>query len=119
LYECLFLLHFLSGEVTYKGNNIDILFLGNDAVLPTKAMNKNYITDFGVLRSMGDRLVGNLARNIGAGSGTEVDKDGSNGMYFGFCYLSYWSLFVANCVQIPMLVIKPTRMRMGMLLGWE
>ncbi|KAL4904321.1 fungal chitosanase of glycosyl hydrolase group 75-domain-containing protein [Aspergillus multicolor] len=50
-------------DVTY------ILFIGPNAVLPNTAMNDNYITDFGVLRAMGDELVNSLVRNIGLGGG--------------------------------------------------
>ncbi|GKZ68961.1 hypothetical protein AnigIFM60653_011609 [Aspergillus niger] len=46
-------------DVTY------IVFTGDDAVLPSSALNKNYITNFSTLRSMGDKLVGALASNLG------------------------------------------------------
>ncbi|KAF8336588.1 fungal chitosanase of glycosyl hydrolase group 75-domain-containing protein [Cantharellus anzutake] len=48
-----------SADVTY------IVFLGQDAVLPPSAINKNYITDFGKLRSMGDSLMKALVNNAG------------------------------------------------------
>ncbi|KAJ5627048.1 hypothetical protein N7528_004475 [Penicillium herquei] len=46
-------------DVTY------ILFLGNNTVLPSSALNKNYITNFTTLRSMGDKLIDVLAKNLG------------------------------------------------------
>ncbi|KAL4952722.1 fungal chitosanase [Aspergillus filifer] len=46
-------------DVTY------IVFLGQQAVLPNTAINNHYVTDFGTLHSMGDRLVSALAANIG------------------------------------------------------
>ncbi|KAL4867789.1 fungal chitosanase of glycosyl hydrolase group 75-domain-containing protein [Aspergillus spectabilis] len=74
----------LNGNVGHDAKDVTyILFLGNEAVLPTSAINKNYITDFGVLRSMGDELVGKLARNIGAGTGTGMDKDDGNTNHSG------------------------------------
>ncbi|KAL4819752.1 fungal chitosanase of glycosyl hydrolase group 75-domain-containing protein [Aspergillus spinulosporus] len=48
---------------------LDIVFLGEDAVLPASAMNDRYITDFDTLRAKGDALVNALASNIGLGSG--------------------------------------------------
>ncbi|KAJ5702227.1 hypothetical protein N7488_009775 [Penicillium malachiteum] len=45
-------------DVTY------ILFLGNNTVLPSSALNKNYITNFTTLRSMGDKLIGDLTKNL-------------------------------------------------------
>ncbi|RDW92923.1 glycoside hydrolase family 75 protein [Aspergillus mulundensis] len=64
----------LSGAAGHSDQDVTyILFLGPNAVLPGTAMNDNYITDFGALRSMGDKLVNSLVRNIGLGGG-----DGSN-----------------------------------------
>jgi chitosanase len=51
----------------------DIVFTGKDAVLPSSALNKNYITNFTTLRSMGDKLVNALASNLGL-SGTPPTK---------------------------------------------
>lgn len=52
----------------------DILFTGNDAVLPSSALSNNYITNFSTLRSMGDNLMAALAKNLklsgGSGSPT-------------------------------------------------
>lgn len=48
----------------------DILFTGKNSVLPSSALNKNYITNFSTLRSMGDKLVNALASNLGLGSST-------------------------------------------------
>ncbi|CAG8061968.1 unnamed protein product [Penicillium olsonii] len=48
-----------AADVTY------IVFTGAESVLPGSALNKNYITNFSTLRSMGDRLVNALAKNLG------------------------------------------------------
>ncbi|KAI9036564.1 glycoside hydrolase family 75 protein [Aspergillus affinis] len=45
-------------DVTY------IVFTGKDAVLSSSAMNENYITNFGTLRSMGNKLVSDLASSL-------------------------------------------------------
>ncbi|KAL3450373.1 fungal chitosanase of glycosyl hydrolase group 75-domain-containing protein [Aspergillus insuetus] len=45
-------------DVTY------ILFTGSNAVLPPSAVNEHYITDFGTLKFMGDRLVNALLVNL-------------------------------------------------------
>ncbi|CEO60467.1 Putative Chitosanase preproprotein [Penicillium brasilianum] len=50
-------------DVTY------ILFTGNDAVLPSSALSKNYVTNFSTLRSMGDKLITALAKNLKLVSG--------------------------------------------------
>ncbi|EAW13238.1 glycoside hydrolase family 75 protein [Aspergillus clavatus NRRL 1] len=50
-------------DVTY------IFFTGKDSVLPSSAVNKNYITDFTKLRSMGDSLVNAFASQLGISSG--------------------------------------------------
>ncbi|EPS33771.1 putative chitosanase [Penicillium oxalicum 114-2] len=50
-------------DVTY------IMFTGSDAVLPKSALNKNYITNFSTLRSMGDKLMTALAKNLNLISG--------------------------------------------------
>ncbi|KNG87365.1 fungal chitosanase [Aspergillus nomiae NRRL 13137] len=52
-----------AADVTY------IVFTGDNAVLPSSALNKNYITNFDTLRSMGDSLVGALAKNLNLGGG--------------------------------------------------
>ncbi|GMF91582.1 unnamed protein product [Aspergillus oryzae] len=52
-----------AADVTY------IVFTGDKAVLPSSALNKNYITNFDTLRSMGDSLVGALAKNLNLGGG--------------------------------------------------
>ncbi|KAF9239235.1 CAZyme family GH75 [Penicillium roqueforti] len=46
-------------DVTY------IIFTGNNSVLPSSALNTSYVTNFSILRSMGDRLVTSLAQNLG------------------------------------------------------
>ncbi|KAJ5453105.1 Fungal chitosanase [Penicillium cf. griseofulvum] len=50
-------------DVTY------ILFTGSDSVLPSSALNKNYVTNFTTLRSMGDKLMTALAKNLKLGGG--------------------------------------------------
>ncbi|KAJ5805961.1 uncharacterized protein N7503_003563 [Penicillium pulvis] len=55
-----------SVDVTY------ILFTGKDSVLPSSALNKNYITNFSTLRSMGDNLMSSLARDLGLSGGSET-----------------------------------------------
>ncbi|KAJ5686358.1 hypothetical protein N7536_008977 [Penicillium majusculum] len=45
-------------DVTY------ILFTGDDAVLPKSALTKNYVTNFTTLRSMGNKLMTALAKNL-------------------------------------------------------
>ena len=47
----------------------DILFTGSDAVLPSSALNKNYVTNFSTLRAMGDKLITALAKNLNLVSG--------------------------------------------------
>ncbi|CBF73882.1 uncharacterized protein ANIA_11051 [Aspergillus nidulans FGSC A4] len=64
---CIFLLQ--SPEALALTAKLDIVFLGEDAVLPASAMNDKYITDFDTLRAMGDELVNALVSNIGLGSG--------------------------------------------------
>ncbi|KAJ5506381.1 Fungal chitosanase [Penicillium expansum] len=55
-------------DVTY------IVFAGANAVLPSSALNKNYVTNFTTLRALGDKLVTALAKNLklsgGSGSGS-------------------------------------------------
>ncbi|KAF9884410.1 hypothetical protein FE257_001810 [Aspergillus nanangensis] len=50
-------------DVTY------ILFTGDDSVLPSSALNENYVTNFDTLRSMGDKLVNALVSNLGLSGG--------------------------------------------------
>ncbi|KAE8416053.1 fungal chitosanase of glycosyl hydrolase group 75-domain-containing protein [Aspergillus pseudocaelatus] len=54
-----------SKDITY------ILFTGKGAVLPDNAMDKTYITDFGTLRTMGDKLVRALASNVDTSTSSE------------------------------------------------
>lgn len=60
---------FQSPEALALTAKLDIVFLGEDAVLPASAMNDKYITDFDTLRAMGDELVNALVSNIRLGSG--------------------------------------------------
>ncbi|CAP80409.1 hypothetical protein E8E15_009838 [Penicillium rubens] len=64
-------------DVTY------ILFTGDDSVLPNSALNKNYVTNFTTLRSMGDKLMTALAKNLklvvdGGDGGSPTTTAGSN-----------------------------------------
>lgn len=43
----------------------DIVFTGDDAVLPKSAINKNYVTDFDTLKSMGDEFMTDLVKSLG------------------------------------------------------
>ena len=43
----------------------DILFTSNNSVLPSSALNTSYVNNFSILRSMGDKLVTSLAKNLG------------------------------------------------------
>lgn len=50
--------------------SIDIVFTGDDAVLPKSAINNNYVTDFDTLKSMGDEFMADLVNSLGlSGSG--------------------------------------------------
>ncbi|OOF92028.1 glycoside hydrolase family 75 protein [Aspergillus carbonarius ITEM 5010] len=63
-------------DVTY------IVFTGDDAVLPSSALNNNYVTNFSTLRAMGDKLVSALAANLGlsgSSSGSGSSGSGSSG----------------------------------------
>ncbi|KAJ5594925.1 uncharacterized protein N7459_001133 [Penicillium hispanicum] len=60
-----------SVDVTY------ILFTGDDAVLPSSALNDNYITNFSTLRSMGDQLMASLAKNLNLASGGSTGSSSS------------------------------------------
>lgn len=62
-------------DVTY------ILYAGPEAVLPSSAHNDKYITDFDMLRSMGDHLTTSLSANLGIsplspGSSSDNDREG-------------------------------------------
>ncbi|PYH97196.1 Chitosanase-domain-containing protein [Aspergillus ellipticus CBS 707.79] len=48
----------VDADVTY------IVFTGKDAVLPSSALGKTYLTNFSTLRAMGDKLVGALVSNL-------------------------------------------------------
>ncbi|KAL2788801.1 fungal chitosanase of glycosyl hydrolase group 75-domain-containing protein, partial [Aspergillus keveii] len=58
-------------DVTY------ILFTGQNAVLPPSAVNEHYITDFGTLKFMGDRLVNALLVNLRLPGTTPSEDSGS------------------------------------------
>lgn len=45
--------------------DVDIVFTGKDAVMPSSALSETYITSFSTLKSMGDEFVGALASSIG------------------------------------------------------
>ncbi|RAH46649.1 glycoside hydrolase family 75 protein [Aspergillus brunneoviolaceus CBS 621.78] len=58
----------LSGDKGHTAADVTyIVFTGKDAVLPSSALGKNYITNFTTLRSMGDKLMGALASKLGLG----------------------------------------------------
>lgn len=64
----------LNGNSGHENSDVAyILFIGKDAVLPSHALNRNYVTNFGTLRSMGDKLITALANNL------EIDAVDSNG----------------------------------------
>ncbi|KAJ5190914.1 uncharacterized protein N7498_009899 [Penicillium cinerascens] len=61
----------LNGNDGHDGVDVTyILFTGNDAVLPSSALNNNYITNFSTLQSMGDSLMAALANNLNLSGGS-------------------------------------------------
>lgn len=46
-------------------------------MLPKSALNKNYVTNFTTLRSMGDKLVTALAKNLKLSGGSDGDSSPS------------------------------------------
>ena len=44
---------------------IDIIFTGDDAVLPDSAIGNNYLTDFATLTSMGNSFMADLVDELG------------------------------------------------------
>ncbi|KAK5798044.1 hypothetical protein VI817_004335 [Penicillium citrinum] len=69
----------VNADVTY------ILFTGKDAVLPSSALNKNYVTNFSTLRSMGDKLITALAKKLNLGSGGSTTTTSSGSQPTGSC----------------------------------
>ncbi|KAJ5168561.1 uncharacterized protein N7482_004155 [Penicillium canariense] len=60
----------LNGNSGHGGVDVTyILFTGDDAVLPSSALSKNYVTNFSTLRSMGDKLITALAQNLNLAAG--------------------------------------------------
>lgn len=63
---------------------IDIVFTGDDAVLPDSAINNNYVTDFDTLKSMGDEfmtdLVSSLNLSLNGGNSTSGTQSPSSNM---------------------------------------
>lgn len=55
--------------------SLDIVFTGDDAVLPDSAINNNYVTDFDTLKSMGDEFMTDLVNSLGL----SIDGNGSGG----------------------------------------
>jgi len=45
--------------------SLDIVFTGDDAVLPDSAINNNYVTDFDTLKAMGDEFMTDLVNSLG------------------------------------------------------
>lgn len=43
----------------------DIFFTGDDAVLPSSAIGENYLTNFNALKTLGDKLMGDLVSSLG------------------------------------------------------
>lgn len=58
---------------------LDILFTGSDSVLPTSALNENYITNFSTLRVMGDKLMTALAKNLNLRPGSPTTTTSASG----------------------------------------
>lgn len=64
----------LAVRLTYRRNGVvcldlltvlpDIVFVGKESILPDSAMGSKYITDFTQLRSIGDRLMTALEKNM-------------------------------------------------------
>jgi hypothetical protein len=52
---------------------LDIVFTGKEAVLPSKAISSEYITNFATLRTMGDALMTSLLKNAGITGSTTTD----------------------------------------------
>jgi chitosanase len=50
-------------------NGKDIVFTGDQSVLPSSALNKNYITNFTTLRKLGDQFMSDLVDSLNLGSG--------------------------------------------------
>jgi chitosanase len=44
------------------------VFTGDDAVMPSSAINNNYVTDFDTLKSMGDEFMADLVSSLGLSS---------------------------------------------------
>lgn len=65
----------MSLSLLSKANDVDIVFLGEKAVLPDSAVGERYLTNFGKLRAMGNKLVKKLASNVGSGPSLDGDKD--------------------------------------------
>lgn len=69
----------LSWQVLIQPAN---LFTDEDSVLPSSALNKNYVTNFSTLRPMGDKLMTALAKNLklvdGGDGGSPTTTAGSN-----------------------------------------
>jgi hypothetical protein len=53
---------------------LDIFFTGKEAVLPSKAISSEYITNFATLRAMGDALMSSLLKNAGITGSTTTDR---------------------------------------------
>ena len=42
----------------------DIFFTGDESVLPDSAIGNNYLTNFNALKTLGDKLLGDLVSNL-------------------------------------------------------
>ncbi|PLB45331.1 hypothetical protein P170DRAFT_513354 [Aspergillus steynii IBT 23096] len=58
---------------------IYIVFTGKDAVLPSSAINQNYITNFGTLRSMGNKLASDLVSSLALSEGNSSTSSVTSG----------------------------------------
>ncbi len=47
-----------------SAREIDIFFTGDDSVLPSSAIGKNYLTNFQALKSLGDKLMKDLVSSL-------------------------------------------------------
>ena len=91
----------------------DILFTGDDAVLPSSALSSHYVKNFSTLRSMGNQLMSQLAQNLGLASGTSTftttstptpSSSGScswSGHCIGRLSVFHWSWYWSFILTLP------------------
>lgn len=51
-------------EYTLNKILIDIFFTGDESVLPDSAIGNNYLTNFNALKTLGDKLLGDLVSEL-------------------------------------------------------